>query len=138
MLLHLPEISRPLKELLRVTKKTLILRTVVYDVSYKIQLVHNNKWFKPTKVKPKDEFDKNGNPRSFAYFNIHSFDYLKALLKKLSTKSKIKFLKDDNFSRINISKSSKKEKRPLATKIIGNEQFSGAIMQPHYFVIITK
>ena len=71
--------------------------------------MHNNKWFKPTKVKPKDEFDKV-NPRSFAYFNIHSFDYLKALLKKLSPKSKIKFLKDDNFSRINISKSSKKKK----------------------------
>ena len=29
-----------------------------------------------------------------------------------------------------------KEKRPLATRIIGDEQFSGCIMQPHYFVII--
>ena len=28
------------------------------------------------------------------------------------------------------------EKRPLATKIIGNEQISGCILQPHYFVII--
>ena len=138
VILHLPEISKPLKELLRISKEILILRTVVYDVSYKIQLVHNNKWFKPTNVKPKDEFDKNGNPRSFAYFNIHSFDYLKALLKKLSPKSKIQFIKDNNFSRANISKSSKNEKRPLATKIIGNEQFSGAIMQPHYFVIINK
>tara|TARA_S200000501_G_scaffold373624_1_gene421167 strand:+ start:450 stop:1244 length:795 start_codon:yes stop_codon:yes gene_type:complete len=138
VLLHLPEISKPLRELLRVTRKKLILRTVVYDVSYKIQLVHNNKWFKPTNVKPENEFDKNGNPRSFAFFNIHSFDYLTSILKKLSPKSKIKFIKDDKFSRKNISKSSKKEKRPLATKIIGNEQFSGAIMQPHYFVIIQK
>ena len=43
VLLHLPEIKKPLKELLRVTKRKVILRTVVYDVSYKIQLVYNNK-----------------------------------------------------------------------------------------------
>ncbi len=138
VLLHLPEIVKPIKELLRVSKDYLILRTVVYDVSYKIQLVHNNKWFKPTNVKPKDEFDKNGNPRSFAYFNIHSFDYLKSTLKKLSPKSNITFLKDNSFSKKNITKSISNEKRPLATRIIGNEQFSGAIMQPHYFIIIKK
>jgi ubiquinone/menaquinone biosynthesis C-methylase UbiE len=138
VLLHLPEIVKPLKELLRVTKKDLILRTVVYDVSYKIQLVHNRKWFKSTNIKPEDEFDKKGDPRSFAYFNIHSFDYLKSVIKKISPKSKIRFIKDDNFSRKNITKSIKKEKRPLATKIIGKEQFSGAIMQPHYFVLIKK
>ena len=32
----------------------------------------------------------------------------------------------------------KTEKRPLATRIIGDEQFSGCLMQPHYFVIIEK
>ena len=138
VLLHLPEISKPLKELLRVTNKNLVLRTVVYDVSYRIQLVHNKNWWKYTKVKPEDEFDSKGNPRSFAYFNIHSKDYLTALIKKLSPKSKISFIKDDNFSRKNVMKSRKIEKRPLATNIIGKEQFSGAIMQPHYFVLIKK
>ena len=37
-----------------------------------------------------------------------------------------------------IQSSIKKEKRPLATRIINNEQFSGCLMQPHYFVIINK
>ena len=32
----------------------------------------------------------------------------------------------------------KDEKRPLATRIIGGEQFSGCIMQPHYFIVIKK
>ena len=138
VLLHLPDISKPIKELLRVTKKKLILRTVVYDVSYKIQLVYNNKWWKNTKVKPIDEFDKKGNPRSFSYFNIHSKDYLQALINKTSPKSKVKFIKDNFFLKSKINKSIKAEKRPLATRIIGDEQFSGCLMQPHYFVIIEK
>jgi len=136
--LHLPSIERPLKELIRVTNKTVILRTVLYDYSYKIQLVYNSNWWKGTYIKPLNEFDKNGNPKSFSYFNIHSFDYLKALLNKINPQLKIKFIKDNFFSKKNIQKSIKKEKRPLATRIIGKEQFSGCIMQPHYFVIIKK
>jgi len=138
VLLHLPEIYNPLKQLLKVTKKKLILRTVVYDVSYKIQLVYNNKWWKYTNVSPEKEFDKKGNPKSFSYFNIHSKDYLKAMIKKINPKSKVKFIKDNKFSKKNIISSQKKEKRPLATRILGNEQFSGCLMQPHSFVIINK
>ena len=123
VLLHLPDISKPIKELLRVTKKKLILRTVVYDVSYKIQLVYNNKWWKNTKVKPIDEFDKRGNPRSFSYFNIHSKDYLQALIKKISPKSKIKFIKDNFFlkSKINNSiKNLKKDHLQLELLVMNN------------------
>ena len=32
--------------------------------------------------------------------------------------------------------SKKNEKRPLATSIIQGEQFSGCLMQPHFFVVI--
>ena len=138
VLLRLPSIEKPLKELIRVTKKTIILRTVVYDVSYRIQLVYNSNWWKETTVEPLEEFDKKGNPNSFSYFNIHSFDYLRALVSKINSKLKIKFIKDDFYSKKNIQTSIKKEKRPLATRIIGNEQFSGCLMQPHYFVIISK
>ena len=109
---------------------------MVYDVSYKIQLVYNNKWWKYTKVKPLDEFDKKGNPRSFSYFNIHSKDYLISLIKRINPKSKIKFIKDNKFSKKNIMSSKKNEKRPLATTVINGEQYSGCLMQPHYFIII--
>ena len=138
VLLHLPSIEKPLRELIRVTNKTIILRTVVYDYSYKIQLVYNSNWWQGTKVKPVNEFDKQGNPNSFSYFNIHSFDYFNSLVKKINPKLKIKYIKDNFFSRKKIQESIKKEKRPLATRIINKEQFSGCLMQPHYFVIISK
>jgi ubiquinone/menaquinone biosynthesis C-methylase UbiE len=134
--IHLNKIKKPLQELLRVTKGTIIIRTVVYDVSYKVQLVYNNKWWKNTDVKPKDEFDKNGNPRAFSYFNILSKDFLEGTIKDINKKAKVTFIKDNFFSKKKISSSNKKEKRPLATRIVGDEQFSGCLMQPHYFVII--
>ena len=134
--IHLNKIKKPLQELLRVTKGTIIIRTVVYDVSYKVQLVYNNKWWKNTDVKPKDEFDKNGNPRAFSYFNILSKDFLEGTIKDINKKAKVTFIKDNFFSKKIISSSNKKEKRPLATRIVGDEQFSGCLMQPHYFVII--
>ena len=134
--IHLNKIKKPLQELLRVTKGTIIIRTVVYDVSYKVQLVYNNKWWKNTDVKPKDEFDKNGNPRAFSYFNILSKDFLEGTIKDINKKAKVTFIKDNFFSKKRISSSNKKEKRPIATRIVGDEQFSGCLMQPHYFVII--
>ena len=136
--IHLNKVKKPLKELLRVTKKTIILRTVLYDMSYKIQLVYNKNWWKNTNVKAKDEFDDNGNPRAYSYFNILSKDYLRGTIKDIYPKAKIKLIKDNFFSKRIINKSIKRRKRPLATRIIGNEQFSGCLMQPHYFVIISK
>jgi len=134
--LHLNDIEKPLREIFRVSKKYVIIRTVLYDVSYRIQLVYNKKWWPGVDVKPVDEFDKFGNPRAYSFFNIHSKDYFSSIIKKINKKYEIKIIKDNFFSKKNITRSIKKEKRPLATRIIGNEQFSGCIMQPHYFVII--
>ena len=136
--IHLNKVKKPLKELLRVTKKTIILRTVLYDMSYKIQLVYNKNWWKNTNVKAKDEFDNKGNPRAFSYFNILSKDYLRETIKDIYPKAKITLIKDNFFNKKRINESVKKEKRPLATRIIGDEQFSGCLMQPHYFVVINK
>ena len=136
--IHLNDAIKPLKELIRVSKKTIIIRTVLFDVSYKIQLVYNKNWWKDTDVSADKEFDKNGNARAYSYFNILSFDYITENIKKIDPKCKIKIIKDNFFSKKKINKSNKTEKRPLATKIVGNEQISGCILQPHYFIIINK
>ena len=136
--IHLNDIKKPLKEILRVTKKTIVIRTVLYDVSYKIQLVYNNKWWNDTNVKPSEEFDNNGNPKAYSFFNIHSFDYITANIKKINPNVKIKIIKDNFFNKNIIKRSQQKEKRPLSTRIVGEEQVSGCILQPHYFLIIDK
>lgn len=136
VLTHIPEIKTPLKEMIRTTKKFLILRTPVHNKSYRIQMVLNSKWFKYTKVKPENEFDKNGEPRVYEYYDVHSFDYLKSIIKELSPKSKIKFIKDTYFSKKNIQ--NKKEKKLNKTMVINGQQVSDLLILPHHFVIIEK
>ena len=63
---------KPISELIRVCRKELIIRTPIYDMSYRIQLVYNKSWWQYTDVAPEEEFDENGNPRAFSYFDIHS------------------------------------------------------------------
>ena len=134
VLTHIPEIKKPLKEMLRSTKKFLILRTPVHDKSYRIQMVLNSKWFKYTKVKPKDEFDDRGEPRVYEYYDVHSRDYLESVIKKIHPKAKITFLKDTFFLKRNIQ--NKNEKKLNKTMIINGQQVSDLLILPHYFVII--
>lgn len=136
VLTHIPEIVTPLREMLRVTKKYLILRTPIHDKSYRIQMVLNSKWFKYTKVSPSKEFDKNGNPVAYEYFDVHSKDYMNHVIKKISPKSKINYIKDTFFSKNQIM--NKKEKKLASTKIINGMQVADLLILPHYFVVIKK
>ena len=40
-------------------------------------------------MKPDNEFDKNGNPRAYSFFNIHSKDYFLSQIKKIEHWKKI-------------------------------------------------
>lgn len=136
VLTHIPEITRPLREMLRVTKKYLIIRTPIHNKSYRIQMVLNSKWFKYTNIKPENEFDKKGNPKVYEYYDVHSQDYFYSVIKRLYPKAKIKFIKDVFFSTRGIN--NKKEKKLNKTKIINGMQISDLLILPHHFVIIEK
>jgi len=138
VLLHIPNLIKPIKELLRVAKKTVIIRTHIHDKSYRIQLVYNDKWWKYTNVKPKNEFDNNGNPRSFSYFDVVSEDYFNSIVFKSYPKAKIVINEDKFFNTKLINKSSKKEKRPGATKIVNGMQISDLLILPNKIVEINK
>lgn len=131
---HIPEINKPIKEMLRVAKKYLIIRTPIHDKSYRIQMVLNSKWFKFTNIHPSDEFDKKGNPRAYEYYDVHSKDYFISVVKKNNPNAKITFIKDIFFSTQNIE--NKKDKKLNKTRVINGMQVSDLLILPHYFVII--
>jgi ubiquinone/menaquinone biosynthesis C-methylase UbiE len=135
---RLIKIENVIKEMLRVTKKYLVIRSHIHDRSYKIQLVHNNKWQKYSKIKPQNEFDKEGNPRGFSYFNIFSEGYINHLVKKYAPKSKIKIIEDTFFDSKKINSSSKNQKRAFGTKVINGKQVSDLVILPLKILIIKK
>jgi hypothetical protein len=96
-------------------------------------------------TRPRIVFDQNGvcnaclhsKKKELINWSKRKKEFLK-LIDEIHTNSKITMIKDNFFSKKKINESIKKEKRPLATRIIGDEQFSGCLMQPHYFVVIDK
>lgn len=131
---HIPSLIKPFKEFLRVTKKKIIIRTPIHDKSYRIQMVHNKNWWKYCNIEPLNEFDKKGNPKSFEYYDVHSRDYINALVNSINPKAKIKYLKDNFFSKTNIN--SVREKKTLPTRVINGMQVTDLLIVPNYFVII--
>jgi len=126
---NLPSIEIPLKELLRVTKNHLLLRVLVDDRSFHIKEVVDS------------NFDKNGEPKKYFYFNIYARDYLKKIILKYSPKSKIFFKKDTDFDPKSISKSLLNDGKKNffnPTKIIGNLQVNGPIIMNWEFIEIKK
>ena len=58
------------------------------------------------------------------------------VIKKISPKSKINYIKDTFFSKNRIM--NKKEKKLASTKIINGMQVADLLILPHYFVVIKK
>ena len=134
VLTHIPNIGPPIKEMLRVTKKLVILRTPVHQRSYRIQMVYNQKVWKYSKIKPENEFDQKGNPREYNYFDVHSKEYLFGQIRKYSKEAKIKFLKDTFWKTKNIN--NRFEKKVMPTRVIAGNQVADLLIIPHFFVII--
>ncbi len=64
-LIAFSNIEKPISELLRVSKKHILIRTVVDERSFYIKEVHD------------DNFLSNGEPKKFNFLNIYSRNYLK-------------------------------------------------------------
>ena len=134
MFTHIPNILNPIKELIRVTRKKIIIRTPIHDKSYRIQMVFNNKWWKYTSIKPEIEFDRKGNPRSFEYYDVHSKEYFSSVIKRFSKIAKFSYVKDNFFSSRMIN--NPLEKKNIPTNVINNMQVTDLMIVPNYFVII--
>ncbi len=136
---NLPSVEKPLTELLRVTRRYLLIRALVGTRSFRIQEVRNSRWSDSAKIPPEKEFRRNGDPVEFNFFNIYSQPYLEGLIKKFSPHSKVKFSRDTNFDPKAIRKSAANEgKLANYTSIIGNYQVNGYILMPWTYIEVNK
>lgn len=69
VLLHLPSIEKPISELIRISKRYVIIRMLLGVSSFRIKQVENP-----------EEYDENGEPKKFHFYNIYSEAYLRKLL----------------------------------------------------------
>ena len=134
ILLHIPPPPiKALRELLRVSKKYVIIRTVFGERNYIIQEVLTNSDFKINKPDTA-LFKADGSPMSFNYFNLYTEIYFRDLIRKLAPKAKVSIVKDLSYKKFNNIKTT----RSTGTKVVNGLQVSGNLLLDWRFIIIEK
>lgn len=134
LLLHLPSIERPLQELVRVSRRHVVVRTLVGERSFRIQEVRSPDGIEA--MPDQDEFDKAGNPRSFNYYNIYAQTYIEKLLTRMPRVVGYRILQDTWVDTARIAADLSRQTRLNATHLIDGWQVNGYILQPWHFVCI--
>ena len=106
----------PLKNLLKVTKKYLFIRTLISQKTYLNKFLYT------------DDFDARGNPKNFVHQNTYSYSLLEKFIKKQGNFN-VELIKD-KFKSCNINKEyfNYSKKQSAVTKIVGDKQIAGNII----------
>ena len=128
--LHLPSIKKALSELWRVTKKYVIVRTLIGNTSFRIKHILQS-----------EAYSEDGEPTNYYYFNIYSHTYITSLVKSLTNVKEFKIAKDDDFNPVNIGITNFDgcvSKPDNITTIVQGMQVNNYIIEPWHFLILEK
>jgi ubiquinone/menaquinone biosynthesis C-methylase UbiE len=137
VLLHVPAIVKPLRELWRVTKHTLLVRTLIGKSNFRIKQVHESL---PFKGKTDPIFDAKGEPKNFHYYNIYSEAYVRWIIGTLPGASNVSIEPDWDFDAKAIGTDQWPDKNKPAdlTQIMNGWQLNNYVLQPWCFLRVTR
>lgn len=122
VLLHLPSIVDPLHELVRVSRRKVLIRTLIDKTSFIIKHVDP--------VEDGNEFDGQ-EPRGFHFLNIYSQNYMSHVLKQIDRVEDFNIVQDIDFDPSRLSDTTDELTHSWdATRAVNGMQISGNIVQP--------
>ncbi|MEI8229663.1 MAG: class I SAM-dependent methyltransferase [Candidatus Peregrinibacteria bacterium] len=138
VLLHLPRILPAIRELWRATERTLLIRTMVGEKSFRIKQVRE--WEKEVTGAEDPLFDADGEPLRFHYFNIYSERYVRWICSTLPDVANCSIEQDRDFNPKALTTAHWPDKTKPAdlTKILGGQQVNGSIIEPWAFIRIDR
>ena len=122
VLLHLPTVAKPISELIRVSRKHVIVRMLIGQQSFVVQCV--------SPAEDGDDFDDDGQPRAFHFLNIYSEKFIKRLASNLPNVASVKIEVDGEFTQSAVTDTGAVTGAWNATRIIGDAQVVGSIILP--------
>ena len=136
VIMHLPpeNVSKAFGELIRVSKRKTITRTVFGERNYIIKEVLTENDIEPQSPKTVkyEQFDLTR--QQFRYFNMYTTDFIRQMI--LKDNNVIIEIRDDNdFQPFD---NASKAKTSTATKTVGKSQVSGNLILDHKFIITDK
>jgi SAM-dependent methyltransferase len=141
VLLHLPSVQVPLAELVRTARKRVIIRTLVGDRSFRIQEVRCSAGDRTdsstaSNIESENEFDANGEPKSFFYYNIYSQSYIEGLVSRQPNASSCTIFPDRDFDVAKLETDLARYSSPNATHLMNGLQVNRYVLLPWHFVSI--
>jgi ubiquinone/menaquinone biosynthesis C-methylase UbiE len=130
VLLHLPSIEKPIRELCRASRRRVLIRTLVGDRTFRIQEVHAGDDSVET-------FDSSGEPKDFNFFNIYSRVYVESILKTVPGVRRYTIDLDTDADPQGIEANAAQfGNDATATRMLGPWQCNGYILLPWSFIDI--
>jgi len=141
VLLHLPSVQVPLSELVRTARRRVIIRTLVGDRSFRIQEVRSSADDRTdastaSDAKVDSEFDADGEPKSFSYYNIYSQSYIEGLVSRLPNTTSCTIFPDREFDVAKLEADLARYSSPNATHLMNGLQVNRYVLLPWHFVSI--
>jgi len=137
VLLHLPGVVGPIRELWRVTEGMLIVRTQIGSKNFRIQQVPE-----PEKMAGKRDpvFKTDGEPRQRHFYNIYSENYMKWLCSTLPDMKSVSIKRDEDFDPNALGSAQWPEKRKPTdlTEVWNGWQLHHYILQPWSFMKVRR
>ena len=137
VLLHLPAFVKPMRELWRVTKRKLVVRTQVGDSTFRIQHVPEPAVLEGD-VDP--VFTANGEPRERHFYNIYSERYVRWLCSTFPDIDEVSIHLDRDFDPKALGAAQwPEDKKPEdLTEVWNGWQVHRYILQPWSFIRVTR
>lgn len=138
VLLHLPPPPRKaISELIRVSRKHVVIRTVFGERNYIIKECRNPDEVYgesgKNRLSERQLIKDDGQPVSFNYFNLYTENYLRDIVSELAPGIEIKIIPDSFGSFDN-----REVGGHTATKVEGDRQISGNLILDWRFIVLTK
>ena len=133
VLLHLPKIEKPVSELWRASKKYLIIRALIGEVSLRVKFVEEP-----------EEFDENGDPINYYFHNIYSKSYIEKIIQSLNGVKQYKIFSDLDFDENNLGLENFEDleysdhENKFVTESLSGMQVASYLIQPWSYVVIER
>jgi SAM-dependent methyltransferase len=129
--------KRALANLLKATRRHLIVRSYFTDANYRIARAQTRLNHDKSAVDEIDAFDEDGNMRCFDYWNMYSKTYIAALVASIRPGATIQWLEDENvLSSLEEERRLKVSKRG-ATEVLGGLEVSYPFILPWQYLFVT-
>jgi len=138
VIVHLPPPpKKAIEELMRISKKYVVIRTAFGNLNYIVKTVSNSNYGVESTGPCESEYDlvtDEANLKHFCYYNMYTEDYFRQVIKSIDSEAEVDIFADDMWEPFDNTENAVQS----GTKTIGNQQISGNLVMDWRFIVIKK